>query len=299
MIRVAVLLATHNGSKWIEAQIDSILNQIGVEVQIFVSDDRSSDNTLAILDDFARDERVSRLERVDAGYGSPAANFFRLLLEAPIEVDFEYVFLSDQDDYWLPNKIISAIQEMQLNKADCYASDLICTYPDGARRFLKKSYPQTKNDYLFQGASAGCTYGLSARAAVTFRDIIGRLGDAVRKDISHDWAIYAVTRSHGFQWTLDARAYIDYRQHGENAYGALGLDSYRKRWLLLKNGWYRKNVLVLASVCLLSKEQQKIIDAVKRWYFRDRFFLLSKVWSFRRRPIEKVCVGILIVLGLF
>lgn len=65
-------------------------------------------------------------------------NFFRLLLEAPIEVDFEYVFLSDQDDYWLPNKIISAIQEMQLNKADCYASDLICTYPDGARRFLKK-----------------------------------------------------------------------------------------------------------------------------------------------------------------
>lgn len=298
MTRVAVLLASHNGSKWIGDQIETILGQVEIDIKIFVSDDMSCDDTLSILEQqFASDSRVSVMKRIAGGFGSPAANFFRLLIDAPID-RFDYVFLSDQDDLWMPEKVISAVTAMQLEGADCYASDLVCVYADGKKKPLKKCYPQTRNDYLFQGASAGCTYGLSMRAVALCRESVEKISSSRRADISHDWAIYAFTRSRGLSWVLDSRAFIDYRQHDSNAYGALGPRSYYKRWRLLRDGWYRQNILTLASACSLTSEQQRIISAISHWGLRDRVFLLSKAWSLRRRPIEKIYVAVFILLGL-
>lgn len=286
--RVAILLAAFNGSTWIKEQIDSILAQIDVEVELFIGDDSSSDGTVATIGrEYGRDTRVSVLEGVHGKYGTPAANFFRLLSDVSFE-KFDYVFLSDQDDYWYGNKIYSAIKKMRLLGADCYAADLVCLYPDGRRKLLRKSFMQTENDFLFQGASAGCTYGLSVAAANLCKNAVAGMSEDFRKSISHDWAIYALTRSNMYKWALDSDIYIDYRQHGGNAYGALGVKSYSKRFHLLRNGWYRRSVVALGGICLLNEDQAKIILAIERFGFRDRIFLLSRSWSFRRRPIEKI-----------
>lgn len=296
--RVAILLATFNGSAWIKEQIDSILAQVDVEIALFIGDDCSSDGTVAMIGrEYGRDARVSVLEGVHGKYGSPAANFFRLLLDVSFE-KFDYVFLSDQDDYWYSNKIYSAIQKMRLLGADCYAADLVCLYPDGRRKLLRKSYMQTENDFLFQGASAGCTYGLSVAAANLCKTAVAEMSQDFRKLISHDWAIYALTRSNMYKWVLDSGIYIDYRQHGKNAYGALGVKSYAKRFNLLRNGWYRQSIIALGGVCVLNEDQAKIILAVERFNFRDRVFLLSRSWSFRRRPIEKIYLMGLLLFNL-
>ena len=42
---VAILMATYNGARFIQEQIDSILNQQGVDVHFYISDDGSSDST--------------------------------------------------------------------------------------------------------------------------------------------------------------------------------------------------------------------------------------------------------------
>jgi rhamnosyltransferase len=54
--RVLVLLAAYNGAKWIVQQIETILNQKCVDVRLVISDDGSSDATLAKVREFAAEE---------------------------------------------------------------------------------------------------------------------------------------------------------------------------------------------------------------------------------------------------
>ena len=49
MTKVCVLLASYNGARWIEHQIDTILKQKNVKIDLFISDDCSTDETLEII----------------------------------------------------------------------------------------------------------------------------------------------------------------------------------------------------------------------------------------------------------
>ena len=102
MAEVDILLAAYNGEKFIAEQIESILAQTYQDFRLVIRDDGSSDNTLAIIEDYAA-KYPSKIEVVhdDAVCKSPASNFFELLKHAKAD----YVMFSDQDDYWLPYKV--------------------------------------------------------------------------------------------------------------------------------------------------------------------------------------------------
>lgn len=297
MEKVAILLATYNGAQWLREQLDSISKQAGVMVTIFASDDGSTDETIAILKETERTGTLQILP-FEQRFGSASSNFFRLLRDVDFD-GFDYVFLADQDDFWMPQKVEAAIALMASQKADCYASNLVCTYASGERKLLKKDYPQTANDFLFQGASAGCTYGMTADAARAVQSMARNQPADAFLHSSHDWIIYAVTRASDFTWTIDSRSFIDYRQHANNAWGALGFKSYVKRWQLLRNGWYRRQILQVASVCALHAEHRRIIDRLTRWRMVDRVCLAVQAFSFRRRPAEKLATVCMILLGAF
>jgi rhamnosyltransferase len=53
MSKIAVLLATYNGYKFLKFQLDSILNQKDVQVDVFISDDKSTDHTLEIIQSYS------------------------------------------------------------------------------------------------------------------------------------------------------------------------------------------------------------------------------------------------------
>lgn len=295
--RVAVLMATYNGTSWLKDQISSILKQKEVNVKIFASDDCSTDDTPLVLQNLAATSSIIILPSAQR-FGSAAANFFRLMIDISFE-DFDYVFLSDQDDIWQDKKIINAINSMQAMQKDCYASNLTCFYQDGSEKMLRKNYPETENDYLFQSASAGCTYGLSTHAATIVKNVLKENKCNLPQNVSHDWIIYAISRSRGLKWFIDSNSYINYRQHPTNAWGALGIKSYIKRWRLLRNGWYRKNIKLVSSLCILTKKQIFIIQRIERWSLFDRLVLLFSCSTFRRSPVEKIMVATLIIFGLF
>ena len=102
MPEVDILLAAYNGGKFIAKQIDSILAQTFQDFRLLIRDDGSSDNTPAIIEDYAR-KFPDKIQVVhdDAVCRNVARNFFQLLKYA----EAEYVMFSDQDDYWLPYKI--------------------------------------------------------------------------------------------------------------------------------------------------------------------------------------------------
>ena len=111
---ISVCIATYNGQRFIEHQIKSILSQLSYEDEIIVSDDGSSDGTLNVLDKI-NDKRIRVID--GAHQHSPIWNFEKSLKQAR----GEYVFLSDQDDLWMPEKVEVMMRHLQ--QYDCVISD--------------------------------------------------------------------------------------------------------------------------------------------------------------------------------
>lgn len=106
MSRISVCIATYNGERYIGEQLSSILLQLGEEDEIIISDDYSNDNTINVVKSF-NDNRIKIF--YNNGTKGYTANFENALRNAT----GEYIFLADQDDIWLPNKIQKSLEILQ------------------------------------------------------------------------------------------------------------------------------------------------------------------------------------------
>ncbi len=297
--KAAVLLTTYNGTEFLSEQIASIQYQQRVECKIFVSDDFSTDNTMDVL--LSNVQKNSAIEILDNNqkHLSPAHNFFSLIERVNIE-DFDYILYSDQDDVWLPNKINHAIKMIIKNDAHCYASNLFIWIDNSENlKVLKKDQLQTSIDYLFQSASAGCTYCISKSAAIVLKDTITKKLPQSPSIISHDWITYAVTRSHGFKWIIDSSPQIMYRQHENNVYGAnSGLSGFLNKTDLIKKGWYKESLQYVSSLCQVNETNQKFITAITRLNILDRLFLFKNFHLLRRKKTEGFLLGLALLIKM-
>lgn len=100
---ISVCIASFNGAEFIAEQISSIVCQLSVDDEIIVSDDCSVDNTINILESFG-DPRI-RIIKNQTNVGH-VKNFEKALSFAKNEI----IFLSDQDDIWMPDKVQSIVK---------------------------------------------------------------------------------------------------------------------------------------------------------------------------------------------
>ena len=111
---ISVCIATYNGERFIREQIDSILRQLSSDDEIIVSDDGSTDNTISIINSID-DKRIRVIE--GPRKQSPTSNF-----ECALKASKgDYIFMSDQDDVWKPNKVKICMEWLQ--RYDCVVSD--------------------------------------------------------------------------------------------------------------------------------------------------------------------------------
>ncbi|HVK97977.1 MAG TPA: glycosyltransferase family 2 protein [Flavisolibacter sp.] len=102
---ISVVICTYNGEPFLREQLDSILNQTWINLEIIISDDRSTDATLTIAHEYAaRDLRI-KIFKNDSNLGLKK-NFERALGYASAE----WIAISDQDDIWLPKKIEKLVE---------------------------------------------------------------------------------------------------------------------------------------------------------------------------------------------
>ena len=106
MNHVVVLLSTYNGERFLEEQLESIVAQKGVKPTIIVRDDGSTDRTREILDKWQEGGRLRWYNGPNMG---PARSFLNLLRDSD---DADYYAFSDQDDYWLPEKLDVATSKL-------------------------------------------------------------------------------------------------------------------------------------------------------------------------------------------
>lgn len=300
--KVLVLLATRNGERYLQEQLDSILGQQDVDVRILALDDESSDGTLRMLVEAAeRDARITVLPPMGASGGS-AANFLRLLALAEPRED-ELVAFADQDDIWLPWKL-SRHAALIAAGADGVSSDVTAFDADGKRSLVRKAFPQRKLDFVFESPGPGCTFLMDRRVFDVARTALAQ-PEKVDVDF-HDSFVYAVARAAGLTWRIDDRPSVDYRQHGGNVFGAnVGASSAISRLKLMGRRWHRDHAVRLVRAALpvataqLRPQLESLLPLLLDTGFRARWALAARAGGFRRRLRDRLVVRTLILIGVW
>mgnify|MGYP004481559507 FL=1 len=111
-MRISVAMATYNGHKYIVEQLDSIRNQSLKVDEVVICDDQSSDDTVSIIRNYIEKYKLDNwkvtVNKKNLGY---ADNFFK----AMNETSGNYIFLSDQDDIWLEDKVEKMVDVLEKN----------------------------------------------------------------------------------------------------------------------------------------------------------------------------------------
>lgn len=285
-MKCIILLATYNGESYIKDQLDSILNQKGVQIKVLVSDDLSTDNTLKIIKSY-NDSRIHILPNYQK-FGSASQNFFRLVRDANFD-DFDYVSFADQDDIWNLDKLKNSISTIISKNADAYSSNVLAFWENGKSLVVNKAQNIKKYDHFFSSAGPGCTYVFKKSLAIQFQNELNAKNKLIKKIDFHDWLIYSYARVHKFKWCIDDSITMKYRQHQNNQFGAnSGIKTYVKRWKESRNGWFRNQIIYGAQFCDYSAYP---ICVLKKNKLFGRLILIKDIFKFRRKKSEAIFIA--------
>lgn len=206
-------MSTYNGEKYLREQIDSILAQKEVKIELLVRDDGSSDNTIAILDEYKEKKLLDWYDGENLG---PARSFLDLLIKAG---EYDYYAFSDQDDYWIPEKLnvaIKKLEDIDENIPAVYFSnkEIVDEHLENGRLADSVAPVVSFRSSIVRNIATGCTMVFNAK----LRDKV--LIYQPKYLEMHDSWIYRVCLAIKGRAIYDGNAYIKYRQHSRNVIGA-------------------------------------------------------------------------------
>lgn len=247
---VAILLASFNGDKFIAEQLDSIRKQSHTNWSLWISDDGSSDATLAEIKRFASPNLQKRINIVQGPGRGFVANFLSLICNP--EIDADYFAFCDQDDIWFENKLEVAVEALSAFASQPAAYfGRVCVVDETGRTvgasplFTRK--PSLENA-LVQSIGGGNTTVMNLAAHNILR-LAGRDVPVA----SHDWWTYLAVTACGGTAIYDPMPFVKYRQHDSNVIGENSSISARlfRIHLLMKgrfSTWIEGNLVALKKL---------------------------------------------------
>lgn len=204
--KISVCLATYNGEKYIKEQLDSILSQLEPTDEVIISDDHSTDNTIKVIEAL-QDNRIKIFENtLGKGYSK---NFENAINHS----SGDYIFLSDQDDVWMDNKVSKMMTELE--NYDLVISDALIS--DGDLN------PTLGSHFKLHGTKSGFlnnwlkTRYIGACMAFKKQMLAKMLPFPENQNLAaHDYWI-ANVGEYFFKVKLINEPLIKYRRHGKNA----------------------------------------------------------------------------------
>ena len=205
---ISVCIASYNGEKYIQRQLETILSQLELDDEVVISDDSSSDSTVDIIKGF-RDSRIKLIE--GGSFKSPIFNLENTLKFAK----GDYIFLADQDDIWLPGKVgitLERLMEYDVVVCNGYIVDqdekvIHASYFDwkGSRPGFLKNL--AKNSYL------GCSVAFN-------RKVLNSVLPFPKHIIMHDLWIGLIGECVGWVYFIPKKLFC-YRRHEGNYTAAI------------------------------------------------------------------------------
>lgn len=292
--RIAVLLATYNGEKFLQAQLESLARQTLPNVDVWVSDDGSSDGTLAILAEWRERWPLGKFTLLTGPNKGFVENFRSLLSNGSIDTEF-YAFC-DQDDLWDPDKLEKALARLDSNpqRPQVYCCRTRIIDPDGqvvGQSVLFKK-PTSFRNAIVQSIAGGNTMVLNRAARILLAESCRRTNF-----VTHDWWTYMIVTGSGGELHYSADPSVSYRQHGSNLIGenkSLRARLDRLRWFMAGRfkSWGATNVGSLdLCVDLLAPDSIATLRAFKLartagvW---GRVFHLARSGAYRQGHVDNI-----------
>lgn len=212
---ISVCMAAYNGAKYIKEQLESILSQLPSDAELIVSDDGSKDGTLEIVKGYD-DARI----KIITGPGKGAVKNFEYALKA---AQGDVIFLSDQDDVWLPGKLEKVMAAFDV-KTECVLHDAVVV--DAAGNELMPSFFAWRGvrhgllNNIMKNSYTGCCMAVK-------KELLGDCLPFPEGIEMHDWWLGLNAERRHNSVFLNEKL-IEYRRHGENANSLDGYGIKRK-----------------------------------------------------------------------
>lgn len=201
----SVCMPTYNGEKFIGRQLSSILNQLGENDEVVISDDSSTDRTVEIIKSF-NDKRIRLLE--GNKFHSPIYNLENALKNAR----GDFIFLSDQDDEWTEEKVKICLENLKNFDLVIHDADVVDAGGNEiAESFFQLNHTKKGKIYnLIKNGYLGCCMCFS-------RKLLNPLLPFPKNLPMHDIYIGNYAAFNGFKVKFISDKLIHYRRHGNNA----------------------------------------------------------------------------------
>jgi glycosyltransferase involved in cell wall biosynthesis len=215
-------MCTYNGEAYVGDQLLSIAKQIYPPDELIICDDGSTDNTLQVLDQFSKEAPFPvRVHRNEQRLG-PTRNFEKAI--SLCKGDF--VFLSDQDDVWMPQKVDKLRQALMNNPDAGYVfSDALIVdeilRPMGYTMWQSIKFTRGQRRQFEQGKQLEVLLkrNVVTGATIAFRAGLKSVVLPIPDESIHDEWIALLASSLGMYGVLIEEPLIQYRQHPQQMIG--------------------------------------------------------------------------------
>ncbi len=219
-MKISVAMAVYKGEKYIAEQLSSILSEIGENDEVVISDDAPGGETEKIIRSFA-DPRIRYIEGAGKGV---TANFENALNHCTGDI----IFLSDQDDVWLPGKVAKVVTAIESGN-DLVLHDARIT--DENLSVISPSYFESHGSdisfrkTLIRNSFVGCCMAFRRGVLECALPFPGNVP-------MHDWWIALCALKSGYKAAMLWEPLILWRRHGDNVTGSPTTFIQKLRWRL-------------------------------------------------------------------
>ncbi len=222
MSNIDILMASYNSEKYIESQINSILQQTYTNYHLYINDDISTDNTLNILQKY-KNQYNNKISFHQNNKRLGIKGNFSSLME---QSNANYIMFSDHDDIWFNNKIEITYNKMvALEKKYSQTTPLLVftdkIVTDSMLNIIHTSHNKSEklntknisfNRILMGNVISGCTIMINK----PLKEICQYIN---QNAIMHDYWIALIASAFGYIGYID-KPTMFYRQHNANFFGA-------------------------------------------------------------------------------
>ncbi|MDQ5930160.1 MAG: hypothetical protein QG594_1947, partial [Bacteroidota bacterium] len=289
-MKISVAICTYNGEKYINEQIDSILNQTLKVDEIIVCDDRSTDKTISILNLYAiQNPNLFKINCNETKLKS-VKNFEKAISLCTGDI----IFLSDQDDIWTLNKVEKYIEYFDNNKKiQVVASNGYCIDKNSkvAKKYAIWDVPEFLREQNIEFSYFELIThieNIATGASMAFRKeiIMDILPFPEIKNIHHDeWIAILSAKKNAFE--LLNEKYFYYRIHENQQVGGVFFNKENKTKERLTNIFnlkqndftfinYKKRLKKLISAYNRNKTMLKL-DSEYDFFFKENLVSIEKL----------------------
>lgn len=306
--KIGVLLSAYNGEKYIAQQVESIMKQNNVNhITLLIRNDGSTDSTAQILNKLSK--KYSNIRVVNESNIGLIASFFKLLKIAVEEYNFDYYSFSDQDDYWMNDKLESAVSYLEKEDQSiptlygCCSSVVDENLQPTGFTTQEKKRKLTFFNTAIQNIIPGHNQVLNRKLAEIVVSSTKNLSKIYSQDL---WTtnVAAVTGKIVF----DNSPHTWYRMHGTNqlGYGKSRINRVISHLSRLKQSEQRKMMIQLQKFMIIFKdfmsaEQKKEINSffANQTSFLRRIKYIKNSKLYRQSKKESQQFRLLYILGFY